>query len=461
MSDLFTMLGITARALEAQRFGLDVAGQNLANLNTPGYTRRTAQLAEVPPLDPWSVGGGVTATGVSSSRAPLIDTRLRIEQPALARESAVADHLDAIDSSFGLPGASLDAALAQFYNTYGTLAENPASTTARQQVVTEGQSLASAFAAMADRLQTAQRSADAELRDVASQVNALATQLASLNTAIAGASGAAAENLKDQQSVVLASLSELAGIQTIVHDNGTVDATIGSGRALVVADHVYPIELQSQPPDGLAALVTKGAATSVDLSQELTSGRLAGLLSVRDVLVPGYMNQLDTLAYGVASDVNTLARSGYDGNGASGTDFFVQPATTSGAARLMAVSAGVAADASLVVAGATATSGDNAIARAVVALQDRPMTGSAARPSDAWGELVFRVGSDARSAAQARDSHDQVVQQLNNLRDQVSGVSIDEETATIMRFQRAYEANARFFQVTDSTLDLLMQLVRA
>jgi flagellar hook-associated protein 1 FlgK len=312
MSDLFTMLGITARALDAQRFGLDVAGQNLANLNTPGYTRRTAQLEEVPPLDASSAGGGVQVTALLSSRAPLIDAQLLTEAPAVARDSATAEHLATIDASLGLPGASLDAALTRFYNTYGTLAGNPSSSVARQQVVSEGQALAAAFTAMAARLDAARRSADAEIRSAAAQVNGLAAQLASLNAAISGASGAAAETLKDQQSIALASLSELAGIQAISRDDGTIDVTIGNGRALVVADRTYPIDVQSQPPNGFAALTTNGAATTVDLGSELTTG-----------------------------------------------------------------------------------------------------------------------------------------------------VSIDEETAMLMRFQRAYEANARFFQITDDTLDLLMQLVRA
>ena len=87
------------------------------------------------------------------------------------------------------------------------------------------------------------------------------------------------------------------------------------------------------------------------------------------------------------------------------------------------------------------------------------MTGTNTRPVDAWSQFVYTIASDAHSAARARDSHEQVSQQLKNLRDQVTGVSIDEEAAMLMRFQRAYEANARFFQVADQTLDLLMQLV--
>ena len=154
-------------------------------------------------------------------------------------------------------------------------------------------------------------------------------------------------------------------------------------------------------------------------------------------------------------------QSGYDLAGNAGLNFFDQPTGVSGAARLMAVNSTVAADGALVVASATTAAGNNDIAREISELQDTAMTGGTARPVDAWGALVYRVATDSRSATQSRASHEQVMQQLKNLRDQISGVSLDEEAAMLLRFQRSYEANAKFFQVTDQTLDLLMSLVGA
>ena len=89
------------------------------------------------------------------------------------------------------------------------------------------------------------------------------------------------------------------------------------------------------------------------------------------------------------------------------------------------------------------------------------MTGTTARPVDGWGNLVYSVASDSAVAQQSQKAHEQVAEQLTNLRDQISGVSIDEEAAMMMKFQRAYEANAKFFQVVDDTLDQLLNLVRS
>src|SRR3954468_13746131 len=111
MSDLFSMMNRAVRALDARRYGLDVAGQNVGNVNTPGYVRRTAELAESPPNDPFGPGGGVDVIAVTSARAPLVQTRLRHEEPAAAADKAVADHLQVLESGLGQPGSSLDAAL--------------------------------------------------------------------------------------------------------------------------------------------------------------------------------------------------------------------------------------------------------------------------------------------------------------------------------------------------------------
>src|SRR3954452_17407783 len=109
MSDLFTMLGVAARALDAQRYGLDVTGQNVANVNTPGYARRSLQFSEVPPHEPGTAGSGVDVVAMQAARAPLIEARMRLEQPAAARESTVADYLAVVQAGLGQPGGSLDA----------------------------------------------------------------------------------------------------------------------------------------------------------------------------------------------------------------------------------------------------------------------------------------------------------------------------------------------------------------
>jgi flagellar hook-associated protein 1 FlgK len=461
MSDLFSLLGAAARALEAQQYGLNVTGQNIANVNTHGFARRSIVFAEVPPTDPRSAGGGVDVEAVIAARAPLIAARLFQEQPAGTREGTIADRLSVIQTGLGTPGASLDASLAAFYNSHSALAQDPTSAVARQQVVAEGTLLARSFNDLSSRFDSARRDADRELRQTVEQVNALAQQIAMLNKGIASGS-ANADTLRDQQSVALDSLSELIDVGVIQRQDGGVDLSIGNGRALVVGNDSFALTATSALPLGFASLISQGADVPTDVTSEITGGRIGGLIHVRDVLVPAYADRLDQLAYGVATDVNNLHRGGFDLNGAPGGDFFVQPAAGAGAARLMAVTNAVAADTSLVVASSSSSAaGNNDVARAIAALQDAPMTGSPLKPVDAWGDLVYRIGADAKTAADAQAGHEQIAQQLETLRDQISGVSLDEEAAMLMKFQRAYEANARFFSAADQSLEVLMNMVRS
>ena len=458
MSDLFRMLSSAAHSLETQRYALDVTGQNIANVNTPGYVRRTVDFAEIAPRDAWSAGAGVDIAAVQSARAPLIESRLRHEQTTGSREAVVADHLDAILAGFGLPGASLDAALTRFYATYGALALNPTSSSARQQVITEAQSLSSAFGDLSSQLQTARGAANQELRDSLQEINALAAELAHLNTAIAGAAPGALESLRDRQTVLLSSLTALADIDVIQGDDGAVNVAIGNGRALVVGGNIYELTASATPPLGFAAILTDGADVTTDITAEISGGRIGGLLRMRDTMVPAYLQQLDQLAHGIVADVNTLTTGGFDLDGNAGQALFNPIGAVAGAAGLVSVNGAVAANVRLIVASGAPAAGNNDVARAIAALQDVPVTGGSAPPADAWGDLVYRVATDARSAREIANGTDEVIHQLSMLRDQISGVSVDEEAAMLMRFQRSYEANAKFFQVADRALEMLMNL---
>jgi flagellar hook-associated protein 1 len=451
------MLGRTVRALDAQRYGLDVAGQNIANVNTPGYVRRSAVLVETPPPDPFTPGGGVDVQAVLSSRAPLVEGRLRYEQPLASREGAVADQLTVLESGLGEAGSSLDATLAAFYNTYATLGQAPLSSTARQQVIVQGESLARGFQDMAARFESQRRSADAEIRANVGQLNALAAQLGDVNRQIASTDPSNAQGLFDQQSQVIKAMSELVDLNVISRTDGVVDVSIGNGRALVIGSNVYDVTVSSNGA-GYADLYTDGAAVTTNISTEITGGRLGGLLHVRDTLIPSYTNRLDQLAYSIATDVNALCVGGYDLNGNAGVAFFTPPAAVAGAAQALHVNPAVAADNSRVVTSSTTAAGNNDVALAIGRLQDQPMTGGTAKPVEGWSALVYTVATDSATAQHSRDAHEQVAHQLKNLWDQISGVSIDEEAAMLMRFQTAYQANAKFFQIVDDTLALLMEL---
>jgi flagellar hook-associated protein 1 FlgK len=457
MSNLFHSLTMAARSLQGQQYAMDVTGHNIANVNTPGYSRRVVDFAEVPP----PAGGGVEVDGVRAVRDTLLERRLFQQVPLGSREAAIADALAVVEATLGRPGESLDAQLDGFFDAFADLAENPASAVARRQVQVSGESLAAAFGQVAGHLEASRRDADGRLRGAVDELNALTARIAEINGALPSArmSGGGL-TLQDEQQQLVRRVSELAPVQVITRADGGVDLALENGRPLVVGASQYTIDVSASAPEGYASLSSEG----FPLDGQITGGTIGGLLYVRDTAIPGYQASLDTLAFETAAQVNALHAAGFDLAGAAGGDFFsfsAPPAGVAGAARAIRVDPGIVADNGTIAAAAVAEAGDNGTARAIAALRhQRVLDGGTATLHEGWADLVYRAGRDARAAGDARDTQQAIVREVDALRDQVSGVSLDEEALNLLKFQRAYEANARFFTAVDQMLETLFNMAR-
>jgi flagellar hook-associated protein 1 FlgK len=456
MAGLLDNLTFATRSLSAARLGLELAGQNLANINTEGYSRRSAVLAEVPPVEHLGAGRGVEVLAVQAHRDELVLGRLWNEQERFQFGSALVGGLQEVEATVGLAGQSLDARLTAFFDAFKTLADDPTSLTGRDSVVRQGQQLAEAFHELSSRFTSARRGADTSLAAAADEVNELARRVAELNEGIAGG-GPDVESLRDARDLAIGRLRELADVSVARNSDGSVSLSIGAGRTLVVGSFSYAIERTSTPPLGLTSLSIGG----YDITTEIAGGRIGGLVHLRDTVVPGYGASLDQLAFDVAGAVNTVHQTGFDANGNAGGVYFTSLAAVAGAAAALQVDAAIVADSNLIAASGTGAIGDNATARALAALRDASIAnGNSSTAVDAWAQLAYRVGADLAAARATNAAGEQVMQQLEQLRAQVSGVSMDEEAANLVRFQRAYEANARYFTTVNDLLDTLMGMVR-
>jgi flagellar hook-associated protein 1 FlgK len=291
-------------------------------------------------------------------------------------------------------------------------------------------------------------------RSACEEVNSLTGRIAALNATMGSSTGSSLLHLQYEQAGFVRQLSELVDISVLPGTAGGVDITFGNGRPLVIGDEDFSLTGQSAPPSGFAQIVAGG----VDATQEITGGRIGGLLHVRDVQMPDYQSRLDTLAYDIVQQVNTLHRAGYDQSGARNRDFFTPQAAPAGAARSIAMDAALTADHGRIAAAGINATGDNGTAKALAGLRDaRVLNGGTSTLADSWTQLVYRVGRDARAANDEQRSRQEIVRQVDALRDQVAGISLDEEAMNLLKFQRAYEANARFFSAVDRTLEMLLQ----
>jgi flagellar hook-associated protein 1 FlgK len=452
VSSIFGSLSSTSAALEAQRRGLEVAGQNIANVNTAGYSRRTMILKERSAAEPGEVGRGVEVSQIRAVRDLFLETRVRQEQQALSRDQVVAEAMSVLEAQLGQPGLSVDGQLSAFFNSFSALSEDPASLTLRDAAVRESERVAASFREMASRFDQSRRDADVNVRNTVDEINRLTTDIAALNARISGGGGINNEAIIDSRNVLLGALADLTDI-TVSDASGTMTVSLASGQTLVNGTHRVTLDVVDEAGTGLARVTTDGQ----DITAGLTGGRIGGWIQVRDGQLPAYSQMLDRLAFTFATEANAVHASGTDALGNPGVPLFSVSATEAGAANSLALSAGVAADARLIVAeGASA----NDAARAMAALRDGSLVDGASTLSDYWGQIVYRIGGDTSAAERVQQGRQQVMNQLQQLREATSGVSLDEEAASLMRYQRAYEANARYFTIVNDVLDVLMGMVR-
>jgi flagellar hook-associated protein 1 len=460
MANLFSALTMASRSLASQQAGLDVTGHNIANVNTPGYARRVIAFRAVPPTVIGAAGHGVDIAGIRAMRDRFVERRLDQETISAERESAIAELAGLAEVAFGTTGQSIDARLNAFFDSLAELSDAPTSVVARQEVALQGGALAAAFRGTANRLGELRREADRRITGTVDMVNDLAERIALLNAAFVTTNDdGVAQHMQDEQAHLVRELAGLIDITVTERPNGGLDIDVAGGRALVVGTVASQMNAVPTGPDGHVQIEIAGA----DLTSSISGGKIDGYLHVRDTLIPGYLQRLDEQAFTLAASVNAIHSAGFDLNGATGQAFFAYsapPVGQAGAAAALIVDPAVAGDPNRIAAAQAALPGDNRAARALADLRNTPLlNGGTATLADAWGQLVFRVGRDVQTATDEAALRQDIVLQLQAVRDQISGVSLDEEAANLMKFQRAYEANARFFQVIDNTLDTLMNVV--
>ena len=455
----FSAFEIGRRALRASQLGLTITGQNIANVNTPGYTR---QQVELPPIGSNLVpgGNGVTLDGIRAVRDQFVEARLQTETGITGRLTGRRDALALVDAVFNDANTAggIHAALNGFFNAYSDLEAQPTSVQQRAIVVAKAETLTQAFHSTRGRLTEIRTGVDEELRITVDQANELAQQVADLNAqiSIAENSGGNTFTLRDQRAELARQLTALTGARAVETDN-QLTLTLADGNALVVGGQAFALTATSVPPEGLAALTLNGSPAN------LTDGRLRGL---QDALgeIGGYLTSLDQLAESLAERVNTLHVAGSDLDGNNGTDFFTSTGGGTVTAANLDVAAALKADPRLVVAAANgAGSGDATIARSLAGLlQDRNSVvgGVTVSYESFYAGLVTQAGSDIRLAEDTLATQQLILTQTQEQRNSVSGVSLDEEAVSLLQYQKAYEAAVRFLKVADEMTQTIMSLTQ-
>src|SRR5579884_2289073 len=449
MASLTTSLYNAAAGLRAFQSALDVTENNVTNSSTPGYARQVATLLSRP-FDPSEgVPGGVYAGPVQSTRGNYIETTVQSRQSASNFYNQQVADISTLQSIFDLGGASgLTAAMNGLFSSFSQLSVNPNDTVSRQAVLNAASTTANAFNQAATAIANTGNNIDANARSVIDQVNALATQIARINTQRhSSLDGTVDAGVDSQFYADLENLSQFVGFSTLQQSDGTISIYIGGQTPLVMGDTTFPIQ-------GSFAGTQTGISDSNgnDITAQVTTGQLGALLNEKNQLLPSYSANLNSLASALADQVNTTLGGGVDQSGAAPPMDLFSYDPVQGAAYTMTVNP-LTPD--QLAAALPAAPGGNGNALALSQLANQKVV-SGYTFSAALGNIGERIGADISGAQNNYDTENDLLSQAQNVRNQISGVSLDQEAMTLMQYQQGYEAVSKMLGIVSQMTDTVM-----
>ena len=453
MTSTFFGLQIGASALRAHQRAMETIAHNVANVNTEGYSRQEVILAPS-----WLsvgdrggrvvLGAGVDVVGIQRYASVFLAQQTRLESGEKARWEALGDALRQIQTLFQEPNEEgLGALFDRFWAAWRDLATDPTNPTLRAQVRTAAEDLATQFRERQQDLVRLQSELSDRIRGGLAEINDLATRIADVDRQIRQgmASGSPPNDLLDQRDRLLAELGDLARITTTLSAGGGITVTLG-GHVLVSEQGVNQIDTTADPP------------TWADDGSEVQfwGGELLGLFEARDQQVVAYLGRLNELASKLIEGVNAVHRNGYGLNNATGLDFFAG----SGAGDIRVADAILNDLNNIAAASAPDAPGDGSGALALAQVANAPLTAEGTSLGSYYNATIALIGWGVQRAEAQTNNQSLLLQHLNERRDAISGVSLDEETIKLISSQRAYQAAARVIAAMDEMLEQLIGLGR-
>ena len=478
------LFSIARSALTTHQTAIQTVAQNIANAETPGYSRQEAVLqANTPVRLPYgNVGTGVSVTTIIRKRDVLLDDGFRSSSASLGTADQRRETLSGLEGIFGEPtDAGMSSTLDQFWGAWSDLATSPNSGAARAVVQQRGAQVADLFNSYDASLSQQRVSSLDRLTATVTEINGLASQVAELNGRIMSTEtgGDTANDLRDQRDLLLDKLSRVAGTRVFTQRNGSATVIIGNST-LVDGSSTSPVRVELVSPVPPPAITPSDVPVRIRLGNSRDAlmplgGELSAVVGFINAEIPTLRGRLDTLASSLVTAVNTAHSAGFTFNGSSipGTaagNFFdagTAPSPVRGSS--IRLSSAVAADpANVAASGDVNAPTDNMTARALADLRTSDGTVSYTGPGGAtetgsflgfFRATVTRLGTQIRRADDDTTIYTMLAGQADSRRQAVSGVSTDEELVQMLRLQQSYTAATKLIKTADEMLQTLLSLV--
>ncbi len=451
MSSLLSTMFLATGAMAADQGALEATTNNAANVNTPGYSREVPILQQNPPVVVGNLtyGTGVSLAKLESVRDPILQLSIQQETGQQGELNSFTSALSQTQTLFTAGASDVGSEISNLFSSISQLSTNPSSTALRQSVLTAASNLTSTFNNTASNLSAQRSNLDLNVVQSVQQVNTLSQQIAGLNGQITSLQnlGQDAGTFIDQRDVLINQLSGLIDVSEIKSDSG-ITLTTSNGTALVSGTQSF--SLTTQPgASGVQNIFSQGT----DITSTLNSGALGGLIEVRDQKIPALLTSLDTLASGLATAFNSANATGFDLNGNAGGALFT-PVVGAGSAANIGVAI---TDPALIAASSDGSAASNGNLANLSAIQNQTII-AGATPTTYYGNIVFSVGNDVSNGTAELQSSQLVLQQLQDQRGSISGVSLDEEAANMTQYQQAYDAAAHIVTTVDQMLETVINM---
>ncbi len=471
---LNSIFDIGRKALKANLNALDVTGNNIANVNTEGYSRERINLKPSLPIKtPNGIyGTGVDVESVRRVRDRIVDRQIRTNNSPLGEFSQKEKIYKQIENIFNEPSAEtgIRQQLQSFFDSFSELANDPESSSSRTVLQKQAEVLVETIKRIDDQLRVLSNDVGFETEQKIKEINDIAQKIADLNIKIATLenAGGYANQLRDERDLELDKLSQMTSVYYAEESSGAINVSIGSNSIVSDGERVSTLKtIEQKDGENLLSKVI-GAESGLEFSPN--GGELKALIELRNEIIPKYREELDSLAKTLISQVNSIHRNGvglkgseqeipHDNNFFTGTgvsDIDISNAIKENVNNIAAAERIESIDESgqTVISGAP---GDNKIALQIANLKGTLVFNSNTETFDDYlSKVIGTLGVESSDAKNNASRQNMVVTQFKNLRDSTSGVSLDEELTYLIKYQRGYQAAARVISTVD---DMYLTLI--
>lgn len=456
MAGLNSIMDNSLSALFAAQAGLATTGHNIANANTPGFSRQEVLFTPRKPsiMAYGAIGRGVEIQGVRRIQDEFLLNNLRIQNSRLESYAQTDTALYEIEAMLGsVDNDHLGNSLSKFFGAWNALAQPPITPSLKQTVVETAKGLVADLHAMNDSLDDLAGQINVSIQSEITNLNRMLNQVGDMNQQIMGAetNGEPANDLRDQRDLLITEISKIAEVSVLEREDGTKDVIL-AGRTMVARDRVTEFTSTYRKGDNGYEMVILTEGTLRDV--QLSTGRLQGLMNSRDVQVEGVRKQLDGVAKKLIDEVNALHTQGRTTT-SSGQAFF-----TGDSMHTIELNSSIANNSGLVATGRTSEVGDNSLALEIANLGNISAGGTGEQTvNDVYRSMLTNVASQRSSFAFLVENQQNVVASLDSKLASVAGVSLDEEGANMVRYQNGYNAAAKVISTVQQMYDALLNMI--